>query len=157
MVDNLFNESSYLLTNVVAGFIGEEQLDLLELTKEIVKSFLLSLYADVKDVYYKQKKENDQIQYELFVKKIIGGKLRDINVRDESTGTIQLLNLVPTFMQLFNHGVVVVDEIDTGIHDMLMIEVVKAIKNSSNLGQLIVTTHNTKTTRCFIQRRCLYY
>ncbi|MFA7376803.1 MAG: AAA family ATPase [Acholeplasmataceae bacterium] len=144
MVDNLFNESSYLLDNVLFGFIDEDQMNLLKSTREIVKLFLLSLYADVKDVYYKYKIVDDRVQYELIVKKMIGGKLREISVKDESTGTRQLLNLVPTFAQLFNHGVVVVDEIDTGIHDLLMIEVVKAIKNSSNLGQLIVTTHNTK-------------
>ncbi|AUJ52606.1 hypothetical protein B2G94_08515 [Staphylococcus hominis subsp. hominis] len=114
-----------------------------EKTEEILNFMFTSLYSDIHNVYYKinGNKENE-IEYELFFKKQIYGELVDVPFSIESAGTQQLLRLVPMIIALTQGKTVIIDEIDTEIHDVLMKSIIEGIMEIET-GQLIATTHNT--------------
>lgn len=117
----------------------EKQLDQ---KSEIIKHFFLQLYSDILDVYYEKNKFEDRIEYKLHIKKVISGKVRDVLFDYESTGTKKTLEIINAMVQVMNGATVIYDEIDEGIHDLLMRNIISSLNNSST-GQLIITTHNT--------------
>ena len=98
--------------------------------------------ADIKDVYYERKNQAEIISYKLFVKKMIGGQIRTISVLNESAGTQHILEIIRALLGAFCGVTVVYDEIDDGIHDLLLKNVLESMLDDIN-GQLIITTHNT--------------
>lgn len=104
------------------------------------------LYSDIKRAYYKLKKIDSGYQYELYFDKICFGKEIAVPISMESTGTKKLLDLFPLIFVSSLGGTVFADEIDSGIHDLLMQDIVKVLQASledSEEGQFIATTHNT--------------
>ena len=110
--------------------------------EKLLKTFFIQAYADIKDVKYIFKKENDKLNYELYFSKMIGEKCRDIPISLESTGTRNLLNHIYNLIDALNGEIVVIDEIDNGVHDYLMKNILNSILHEIT-GQLIITTHNT--------------
>ncbi len=66
----------------------------------------------------------------------------DIPVSLESTGTKKLLTIFPSIFSAIDEKTVLIDEIDTGIHDLMMCGIVEHLQESLK-GQFIATTHNT--------------
>lgn len=63
---------------------------------------------------------------------------------DQSAGTLRLLSLVPALYYAMNtESTVVIDEIDNGIHPLLIKLLIKYYGDSHTKGQLIFTTHET--------------
>ncbi len=118
----------------------------LDAYQDVFRNIFTEMYSDVKDVRYTKNKsgdeDNSQINYELVFDKVIGGKVVEIPVQNESKGTKQILNILMPIMKAVNGGVVLIDEVDDGIHDLLMKVIFKSISDKI-AGQLIVTTHNT--------------
>lgn len=78
---------------------------------------------------------------------MIAGQVRHISFEQESAGTQQILSIVRMLLGLFCGVTVVYDEIDDGIHDIMLCNIINSLKddivqNDIN-GQLIITTHNT--------------
>lgn len=136
----------HFLGNLEGGIIkSKDDRELLAFEK-ILNNFFTSLYSDVKKVYYKFEPRENEFQYELYFKKLLDGKILDIPFKLESTGTQKLLNIFPFFFSSLSGATVFIDEIDSGIHDLLMCEMIESIGealDSSQNGQLIATTHNT--------------
>ena len=62
----------------------------------------------------------------------------------QSAGTLRLLSLVPALYYAMKfENTVVIDEIDNGIHPLLIKQLIKYFGNSETKGQLIFTTHET--------------
>ena len=78
----------------------------------------------------------------MFVTKQIDGRYIEISISQESAGTRKLLQIFPVFFASYMGKTVAIDEIDNGIHDRLIVDVLKEISNHLS-GQLIITTHNT--------------
>jgi AAA15 family ATPase/GTPase len=132
-----------VLRDLQSGKISEKQLPLLERSERILKDFFTQTYADIKDVVYEREiTPAGAIRYQLYVDKMIAGKVRRINFKNESAGTQQILEIVRMLLGLFCGVTVVYDEIDDGIHDVLLCNIISSLKNEIN-GQLIITTHNT--------------
>ena len=78
---------------------------------------------------------------------------------DESDGTQKFygyLNLIDYIMQV--NGVLVVDELETHFHPLLVEEIIRAVHNSSSRAQLIFTTHNpTLLTESIFERDQIYF
>ncbi len=133
----------------------------LKLRKELAKNefllneFFTSLYSDIKNVYYKTTIEESEIKYKLFVKKMIYGKLKDIDFALESTGTQNILELIPYFISACEGQTVIIDELDTGIHDLLVKNLLECISKYVT-GQLIITTHNTMLIDSSIPHEDIY-
>lgn len=132
-----------VLEELQVGTIPADQRPLLERTERILRNFFTQTYADIKDVAYEIKPiENNQLHYRLYADKMIAGKVRRIDFQNESAGTQQVLDIIRTLLGLFCGVTVVFDEIDNGIHDVLLNQILTSIIPEIN-GQLIITTHNT--------------
>lgn len=115
----------------------------LERAEELLNMYFTGLYSDVKSVYYKIDEMGQTLRYKLYFKKMIGGNVIDVPFSIESSGTKKLLELFPYFVNLLNGDIVVIDEFESSIHDMLIIEIIKRLGDADLKGQLIATTHNT--------------
>ena len=73
---------------------------------------------------------------------MISGKLCDVPFKLESTGTQSILDLLPFFLIASTGSTVVIDELDTGIHDMRVRDLLLSMQPEIS-GQIIATTHNT--------------
>ena len=73
---------------------------------------------------------------------MIGGQVRSINFQEESEGTKRILFMINDLLGACLGGTIALDEIDTGIHDLLLRTMLLSIDEWIN-GQLIITTHNT--------------
>ena len=130
------------LKNLISGVIKDEN-DLFK-TQDALSMYFSSLYSNIKRVsYHVSQHEDGKKTYSLFfVEKSINGDI-EIPFELASTGTKNMLVL---FNVLYNvcssKRVVVIDEIDTGINDILLKNVFESVSESLK-GQLIVTTHNT--------------
>lgn len=134
--------SHTILKELDEGKIHASDEDVLNNTQELLNEFFTKTYSDIKQVYYQKTRKDDAIEYKLFFKKKIYNKIIDIEYTMESTGTQHLLDILPFLLMSVKGNVVVIDELDTGIHDLLVENILNNVINSIN-GQLIVTTHNT--------------
>lgn len=123
--------------------------------EELLNEFFTSLYSDVKEVYYKKEEEGEKLEYKLYFRKMISDKIIDIDFNLESTGTQKLLSLMPFILSAASGNVVVIDEFDSGIHDLLVENLILNI-NDTIKGQLIITTHNTMIMESGIDKDSLY-
>ena len=131
-----------VLRDLKKGKIKKENEKLLERSERIIRDFFTQAYADIKDVYYERRMEDDVLAYKLYVKKMIGGKVRTIAFSRESAGTQHILEIIHSLLGAFCGVTVVYDEIDDGIHDLLLKNVLESMIEDIT-GQLIITTHNT--------------
>lgn len=134
--------TDYLVSDLESGRIPNEEKEKLICTENIIRNFLTQAYADIKDVFYDRKQKDDQLEYTLMVKKMIGGKLRSVRCSDESAGTRRIIDMIPAILGVFSGYTVVYDEIDDGIHDLLLEKILSSMGDEIT-GQLIITTHNT--------------
>ena len=132
-----------LLPALDSGEIDEADFPQLERAERILRDFFTQAYADIKDVHYEYKAtKKNKLQYQLCVDKMVAGKIRHLSFKSESTGTKQVLSVVRMLLDLFNGSIVICDEIDNGIHDLLLSNMIASLPDEIP-GQLIFTTHNT--------------
>lgn len=106
--------------------------------------YFIPLYSDIESMFYKKNNtENGEINYELYEKKRISNKLITIPFDLESNGTQRLLSLFPLFLNAIAGRTVIIDEIDQGIHDLLIERLIDNVREDLE-GQLIFTTHDTQ-------------
>ena len=130
------------LANLERGKVSREREYVIDKFEELLRDFYTQAYADIKDVYYTKKEVEDAIEYELYVKKMIAGNLTDINFRIESSGTRRILDNMTALLGAMQGTTVVIDEVDNGVHDILMRNIISSLADEIE-GQLIMTTHNT--------------
>lgn len=131
-----------ILENLKNGKISKEDESVLNRSERILKDFFTQAYSDIKDVFYDRTIEDGTIIYNLFVKKMIGGEIKTIGFSQESAGTQHVLNIIRILLGAFCGVTVVYDEIDDGIHDLLLRAIIESMIDDIT-GQLIITTHNT--------------
>lgn len=131
-----------ILTKLDSGVIGAHDEMELDKAEEFLNDVFTGLYSDIKNVYYKRETKNNKIKFNLYFKKRIGNEILDINFNRESTGTMRILNILPAIYIAINGGVSIIDEFDSGIHDIMVRDIIREVKNNLD-GQLILTTHNT--------------
>lgn len=131
-----------MLEDLVRGKVSIDKREELKKNSEIIYTFFSSLYTDIKDAFYEVVERDDVLEYTLFIKKNIGQNVIVIPFELESNGTKRLLDLLPLLINAVNGSTVIIDEIDTGIHDVLMDSIIENIKDDIK-GQLIFSTHDT--------------
>lgn len=124
------------------GYIKNQDDEEMKKFETALNTFFTHLYADIKAAYYIFTPEKDGFSYELYFKKLIDGRLIEIPISLESTGTQKLLDIFPILFTSFTGASVFIDEIDSGIHDLLMQNLLEHLEDSL-VGQFIATTHNT--------------
>lgn len=130
------------LNNIQKGIVKKDKLPEIKKYENVLNIFFTQAYADIKEVKYKINEKEDRIHYELYFYKMIGGQIKSIPSILESDGTRRILNQFDTIIGSLLGETVIIDEIDNGIHDVLMKNIIMSIKDEIT-GQLIITTHNT--------------
>lgn len=134
------------LRNLDSGVVKSKTDPELLAVQDMLNTCFTQLYSDVKKVYYKFEDTDDGYQYELYFSKVCAGKECPIPISLESTGTQKILDLLPFLFTCSLNTSVFVDEVDTGIHDLLMQDIVDILQDAldqTSEGQFIATTHNT--------------
>ncbi|WP_350337113.1 ATP-binding protein [[Clostridium] symbiosum] len=137
------------------GTIAKEDEHLLDKTEKMLNIFFKKMYGDIKKVFYKRTTQENTIHYQLMQTKLIAGKKRNIEFSMESTGTQSLLQLLPFMLVVIKGSTAIIDEFDTGVHDLLVKSIVNSLYNNLS-GQLIMTTHNTLLMESGISKECIY-
>ena len=130
------------LNNIQKGIVKKDKLPEIKKYENVLNIFFTQAYADIKEVKYEINEKEDRIHYELYFNKMIGGQIKSIPSRLESDGTRRILNQFDKIIGSLLGETVIIDEIDNGIHDVLMKNIIMSIKDEIT-GQLIITTHNT--------------
>lgn len=131
-----------LLVQLEEGTVNKSKKEMLDCTARALTCLFQAVCSDNRRLYYKIKEQDERIHYELYIRKWISGKEREIKFEQESTGNHQLLRIFPYLLRALLGETVVIDEIETGIHDFLMKKILEELIPSIQ-GQLIVTSHNT--------------
>lgn len=155
--DSLLRINNPILQSLEGGMIEKSFEKDLDKVEKVLNQFFTSLFDDVNKAFYKRSEKKGKISYSLFFNKQIEKYRYDIDFKYESSGTQEILELIPYLMLAIAGKTVVIDEYGNGIHDLLatrlMREVAKDIK-----GQLIITTHNTLLMdRAEIKPESLYF
>ncbi len=147
--------SHEILTDLDKGVISIENEEELNRAERMVNEFFTLAYSDIKEAYYKREKNDENIKYSLFFRKMIYGKIVDVDYELESTGTQHLLQVMPFLLMSVEGQTVIIDELDTGIHDLLINNILRNLSDSIR-GQLIITTHNTMLLESDINTEYIY-
>ena len=125
------------------GTVDRDQLGKLKNYEVALDKAFTRIYSDVRRVYFKTvDTEDGRIGYTLYFVRHIHGKDRDIPASSESSGTRKILSILPFLMDCAAGKAVMIDELDSGVHDKLILDMIQEILGEVK-GQLIVTTHNT--------------
>jgi hypothetical protein len=136
------NNGKFTLIDLTHGTVPKKEEDKLDFCEKIINEYMTQLYPDIHKAYYDKRVKGKKIEYELYLKKLIAGSIREIPFDAESTGTKKILDIIRALIAAMNGATVIYDEIDTGVHDMLMENVIQSALKYIK-GQLIITTHNT--------------
>lgn len=138
----LINKNDAILQKLDSGKINIDKKPQLEKTAEVLNQFYPKLYTDIKKVKYNIVENNEKLTYSLVFEKKVNTNIIDIPFELESTGTKNLLDIFPLILLAIEGKTVIIDEIDSGIHDLLILKLINNICESIT-GQLIFTTHDT--------------
>ena len=144
-----------VLTNLDSGEILKNQEAELDQSEQILYLYLCQVVKDIAGVYYKRKYTDDKIKYELFIRKRMFGQIVDVAFTLESTGIQAMVEILPFLAAAIHGATVVIDEIDTGIHDLSIQRLIQSVLPVIK-GQLIVTTHNTRLMESDLNDSCFY-
>jgi len=136
------SKKNALLIQIEKGEINAKDIDKLKICEEILKKFFTQAYSEIKDVQYSTKEENGKIKYLLYFYKVINNEIVKINYTKESLGTRRILQKLIPIIRAVLGEFAIIDEIDNGVHDLLIQSVIESVEDKIT-GQLIITTHNT--------------
>ena len=142
------------LNDIQYGYVSKKELSEIKKYEEILNIFFTQGYADIKEVKYEIDEDEDGVYYELYFYKKIGGEVKSILSFKESDGTQRILKQFNALIGALIGETVIIDEIDNGIHDVLMKNIIMSIKDEIT-GQLIITTHNTLLLEV-LPKDCIY-
>lgn len=132
-----------MLIDIESGSVKKNDEKKIDCTAESLTYLFRSINGDNQRLYYKKESgDSDHINYTLYIQKRISGVVRDLPFEYESYGNHQIIRMLPLLLRALKGETVVMDESDTGIHDLLYAKIISEAKPYLK-GQLIITTHNT--------------
>ena len=137
------------------GSISVNDEEILKNTEKMLTDFFALTSRDIKKAFYKKNIVDKEINYSLMLSKNIAGRIRDIDFSLESTGTQSIIQQLPFMLVAVKGSVAIIDEFDTGIHDLLVKNLITSLNKDIN-GQLILTTHNTLLMESDIPKDSIY-
>lgn len=143
-----------VLADLKSGIVSKDKINEIKKYENVLNIFFTQAYADIKSVKYIIEEIEGKIKYKLYFNKMIGGNLKSIPVELESEGTKKIIEEFDTLIGAIMGETVIIDEIDNGIHDLLMKNIILSIKDEIT-GQLIITTHNTLLLE-ILPKECIY-
>ena len=140
--NSLLRINDPILQNLEGGMIEKTLEKDLDKVESVLNKFFTSLFDDVNKAFYKRSEKKGKIRYSLYFNKQIEIYDYDIEFRYESSGTQEILELIPYLMLAIAGKTVIIDEYGNGIHDLLATRLMKEVARNIK-GQLLITTHNT--------------
>lgn len=144
-VQSLEIESENISKLFEEGFEDESKL------KELLNERLESNSGIAKMKYDKvlfaivKEKEEQIVKRFIFNQLGQGGFRGQMDIEDQSDGTVKLLNLIPALFDTIEKGsIICIDEIENSIHPSLISALISFFSKSKSKGQLIFTTHETE-------------
>ncbi len=124
--------------------------------KELELQMLKEMDIDIED--YRFEKERIAERKSRFITiHINNGDKFELELEDESSGTIKLLNVIPYISRaLLNGSTLIVDELDAKLHPKLLLYIINLFKRNDinkNNAQLIFTSHDIATMTPDVFRR----
>ena len=135
-----------ILPNLEEGEVTDKSNRDLVLMEKGLNAVFTQLYSDIKKVFYEFTPIDNKFKYELYFSKQIDNDVKSIPFNLESTVTQQLLEVIKFIFLAMSGNTVIIDEMENGIHDLLIYEVIASLYDSINdieNAQFIATTHNT--------------
>ena len=122
--------------------------------KQLVLDMIREMDLDIEDFDVVERESGD---IQVFTKHNVGGKSYNIDLMEESSGTIKLFGLLPFIADSLTNGItLVIDELDAKIHPVLLKHIIMLFNNSEinkHGAQLIFTSHDLSTMNCEVFRR----
>lgn len=137
------------------GKISKDNEAQLDLAEQVFTQCFNAINSDIHRAYYKRNYKDKWIEYSLCLDKTIAGRDCSIDFSKESTGNHQLLEVLCYLLIACLGGTVVLDEVDSGIHDLLFKKILQEVVGSIS-GQVIMTTHNTTLMETDFARESTY-
>lgn len=141
--------------SVGLGTVRKRRENFLDHVEKTINAFLVTSYEDIVGAHYEREYKDDEINYELYIDKNIFGKERTLRWSQESTGVKSSVNLMLTLLDCKSDDTLIIDEFDTGIHDLLIKKIIEDIAKQIN-GQIILTTHNTGIMESDVNKDSFY-
>lgn len=133
----------HLLSRPMSHHFSKLELKYIKRTSQALSLYLKSLYSRIIRVEIVPNNDRGVDSFGFyFIEKGMGGETIHIPFDKESTGTKNVVNLFVSLFAASSGYMVAIDEIDKGIHDVLMKDIIESIASEIE-GQLIITTHNT--------------
>ena len=136
-----------IIDNLQFGTIEKSEESRLDQVESILDSIFKSIFKDISKAFYQRHIDGEKLGYRLFLRKRLEDKEFDINFSLESSGTKEILRLIPLFVAAASGRCVVIDEYGTRIHDLLSAKLLEAVSKQIT-GQMIMTTHNMMIMEC---------
>ena len=141
--------------NPLSGTVQKDHLDELRNYETALNKAFTRIYSDVRKVHFKTKEVGeDTFEYTLYFVRHIHEKDREVPASLESSGTRKLLSIFPYLLDCAAGRTVMIDEMDSGIHDKLVFDLITEILSEIK-GQLIITTHNTSLLK-ILEPKCAF-
>lgn len=135
--------SLHLISDPTDSYLSKESARYLERTTRALSLYLKSMYSRIEKVEIVKNEAEPNGRYGFFfIERGLDGKTIRIPFEEESTGTKNVVRLFVSLFAASSGYTVIIDEIDEGIHDVLMRDIMESIIGDID-GQLIITTHNT--------------
>ena len=134
--------SSGVLTAPEQGTIARVYESQLDIAEHLFTKLFSAINSEISEVSYKREYSEKNLHYQMYIKKKIAGAVRLLDFQKESTGTHQVLRAVCYLLSACMGKTIVLDEADSGIHDILFQKIIQEVSPYIT-GQVIVSTHNT--------------
>lgn len=122
--------------------------------KNLVLEMIQEMDLDIVD-FRVEKKDNEKI--EVYTKHFVDGYEAELNLKEESSGTMKVFGMLPFIAEsLLDGTTLVVDELDAKMHPVLLRHIIMLFNDMSvnrKGAQLIFTSHDLSTMNSEVFRR----
>lgn len=144
-----------VLEDPIQGRLSKSQETQLDVAENIFTQFFSAINSNIRKAYYERTYSENKIDYKLYFEEFIANSSRRIPFSIESTGNHQLIKVLCCILSACLGGIIVLDEADSGIHDLLFQKIIKETEPLIT-GQLILSTHNTLLMESDISQDSIY-
>ena len=154
----------YLRTQIVTSLnsnaisFANDLIKKVQESKSIIREMFVQADFNITDMYLKKNEENDS-EDNLFFTHQTPFYSGDMNITEESDGTLRMYSLSAVLFLFIKHNIVFIgDDFENSLHYELLIHIIKTFMANSERGQLIFTTHCLMLLEeDFIRRDTVYF
>ena len=128
-----------------------------EKLKKIVIDMLKEMDFNINNYRIEEKKDKENRNLKIYVSHPIKEKNYELELKEESSGTIKIFSIIPHIAKCMLDGVtLIVDELDSKLHPLLLKYIIQLFSNpniNKKNAQLIFTSHDLSTMNSDVFRR----